>query len=240
MEGSNKTKPISKLQVKKLHPAALLPKKGSPLAAGYDLCANEDAVVPKGGKAKISTGLSWACPPNTYARVAPRSGLAWKNSISVGAGVIDEDYRGEVCVILFNHGTEDFIVKYSCINQGSTTASRRSSSRRSSPQRSRRSLNWLTPSAARADSVALEWPRTRLELISSVIILTQYNGFPPAGRSSIRATIPRRPGRTSPSSSRCSPASLPTQAEPSTCYWGTSIRRRDSLLTTAPRIQIRG
>lgn len=111
MEGVTKTKPISKLQVRKLHPGAVLPKKGSPLAAGYDLCANEDTVVPKGGKAKISTGLSWACPPNTYARVAPRSGLAWKNSISVGAGVIDEDYRGEVCVILFNHGTEDFIVK---------------------------------------------------------------------------------------------------------------------------------
>lgn len=177
MEGSNKTKPISKLQVKKLHPNALLPKKGSPLAAGYDLCANEDSVVPKGGKAKISTGLSWACPPNTYARVAPRSGLAWKNSISVGAGVIDEDYRGEVCVILFNHGTEDFIVKYSLIYKGSTIASRRSSSRRSSPPRSRRSRSWQTPSAARADSAALEWPRTRLELIPSVIILTHTMNF---------------------------------------------------------------
>lgn len=47
-------------------------------------------------------------PTNTYARIAPRSGLAWKNSINVGAGVIDEDYRGEVGVVLFNHGPEDF------------------------------------------------------------------------------------------------------------------------------------
>jgi len=51
-------------------------------------------LVPARGKAKVSTGLSWMIPPNTYGRIAPRSGLAWKNSISVGAGVIDEDYRG--------------------------------------------------------------------------------------------------------------------------------------------------
>lgn len=80
---------ISKLLVKKLNPTAVLPKKGSPLAAGYDICANEDMIVPARGKAKVSTGLSWMCPPNTYGRIAPRSGLAWKNSISVGAGVID-------------------------------------------------------------------------------------------------------------------------------------------------------
>lgn len=88
-----------------------MPKKGSSGAAGYDICASEDVVVPGRGKAKVSTGLSWMIPQNTYGRIAPRSGLAWKNSIGVGAGVIDEDYRGEVCVILFNHGAEDFIVK---------------------------------------------------------------------------------------------------------------------------------
>ena len=103
---------ISRLLVKKLSPTAILPKKGSPGAAGYDVCANEDTVVPARGKAKVSTGLSWMCPSNSYGRVAPRSGLTWKNSIDVGAGVIDEDYRGEVCVILFNHGDEDFKIKY--------------------------------------------------------------------------------------------------------------------------------
>lgn len=91
---SNHKQGLSRLLVKKLHPEAVLPKRGSSHAAGYDICALEAAVVPARGKAKISTGLSWACPPLTYGRIAPRSGLAWKHSIDVGAGVIDEDYRG--------------------------------------------------------------------------------------------------------------------------------------------------
>ena len=49
-----------------------------------------------------------AVPPGTYGRIAPRSGLAWKNSLDTGAGVIDEDYRGNVGVILFNHSDVDF------------------------------------------------------------------------------------------------------------------------------------
>ena len=109
---NHKDKPLlSRLLVKKLNPAAILPKKGSSGAAGYDVCSIEDVIIPGRGKGKVSTGLSWMCPSNTYGRIAPRSGLTWKNSINVGAGVIDEDYRGEVCVILFNHGDEDFIVK---------------------------------------------------------------------------------------------------------------------------------
>ena len=60
------------------------------------------------GKQLVKTGLSFAIPAGNYARLAPRSGLAWKNFIDVGAGVIDEDYRGEVCVVLFNHSKEDF------------------------------------------------------------------------------------------------------------------------------------
>lgn len=106
-----KTKMIKRLLIKRLSPAAILPKKGSERAAGYDLCASEPTVVPAMGKAKVSTGISVACPPDTYARIAPRSGLAWKNSINVGAGVVDEDYRGEVGVILFNHSNTDFVIK---------------------------------------------------------------------------------------------------------------------------------
>jgi dUTP pyrophosphatase len=64
--------------------------------------------VPKRGQALISTGLAFAIPTGNYGRVAPRSGLAVKNSINVGAGVIDSDYRGEVKVLLFNHGDADF------------------------------------------------------------------------------------------------------------------------------------
>lgn len=59
----------------------------------------------------VPTGLALACPPGTYARVAPRSGLAVKHFIDTGAGVVDEDYRGEVGVVLFNHADTDFQVK---------------------------------------------------------------------------------------------------------------------------------
>lgn len=71
-----------------------------------------DYVVPAGGKELVKTDLSIAIPFGTYARVAPRSGLAWKNFIDVGAGVVDYDYRGNVGVILFNHGKEDFVIKH--------------------------------------------------------------------------------------------------------------------------------
>ena len=60
----------------------------------------------------MKTDLSIAIPKDTYARVAPRSGLAWKHFIDVGAGVVDYDYRGNVGVILFNHSDVDFEVKH--------------------------------------------------------------------------------------------------------------------------------
>jgi len=99
------------LKVKKLSENATLPVRSSPLAAGYDLASAEDTVVPAQGKALVKTDLSIKVPSGTYGRVAPRSGLAWKNFIDTGAGVIDEDYRGNVGVVLFNHAKEDFIVK---------------------------------------------------------------------------------------------------------------------------------
>ena len=85
--------------------------RGSHLAAGYDLSSATDTKVPARGKALIPTDLSIAIPEGTYGRVAPRSGLAWKHSIDVGAGVIDADYRGPLGVILFNHSDVDFEVK---------------------------------------------------------------------------------------------------------------------------------
>ena len=98
------------LQIKKLNPQALLPKKGSEFSAGYDLHALSEALVPARGKACIPTGIAMAIPEGNYGRIAPRSGLAAKNFIDVGAGVIDADYRGEVKVLLFNHGEEDFVI----------------------------------------------------------------------------------------------------------------------------------
>lgn len=85
--------------------------RGSELAAGWDLASAENTSVPARGKAIVKTNLAIAIPTDCYARIAPRSGLAAKKSIDVGAGVVDADYRGEVGVILFNHGDSDFEIK---------------------------------------------------------------------------------------------------------------------------------
>lgn len=99
------------LRVKKLAPEAVVPSRGSEHSAGYDLSSAYQAIVPARGKALVKTELSIAIPEGTYARIAPRSGLAWKHSIDVGAGVIDYDYRGPVSVILFNYSDTDFHIK---------------------------------------------------------------------------------------------------------------------------------
>lgn len=101
----------SKLQIKKLKEKAILPKKANEFAAGFDIFSAEDKIIPSKSKSLVSTGISIAIPYGNYGRIAPRSGLAAKNFIDVGAGVIDVDYRGEVFVLLFNFGDEDFVVK---------------------------------------------------------------------------------------------------------------------------------
>ncbi|KAK9823508.1 hypothetical protein WJX72_003255 [[Myrmecia] bisecta] len=105
-----KVEPISTLRVKKLSEHAVLPKRGSAGAAGYDLASAYDYKVKAHGREVVKTDLSVAIPPGTYARVAPRSGLAVKHFIDTGAGVVDEDYRGNIGVVLFNHGDTDFTV----------------------------------------------------------------------------------------------------------------------------------
>ena len=99
------------LKVQKLTNNAALPKRSTEGAAGYDLCAAQDCTIPASGKGLVKTGLSISFPPGLYARIAPRSGLALKRFIDVGAGVVDADYRGEVGVVLFNHGDQDFEIK---------------------------------------------------------------------------------------------------------------------------------
>lgn len=96
--------------IKKTDESAITPSQGSEEAAGYDLCALKETVIPPKGKGLVSTGIEMAIPFGAYGRIAPRSGLAWKNFIDVGAGVIDSDYRGEVKVLLFNFGEEEFKV----------------------------------------------------------------------------------------------------------------------------------
>jgi dUTP pyrophosphatase len=98
------------LLVKTLHPAAKIPRRESQGAAGYDLSSAVDVTIPPGGRAVVATGIAIAVPEGTYGRVAPRSGLAAKHGIDVLAGVIDEDYRGEVSVILLNTGSAAFSI----------------------------------------------------------------------------------------------------------------------------------
>ena len=99
------------LKVQKLNNNAALPKRSTDGAAGYDLCASQNCTIPAKGKGLVKIGLSLSFPSGLYARIAPRSGLALKKFIDVGAGVVDADYRGEVGVVLFNHGDQDFEVK---------------------------------------------------------------------------------------------------------------------------------
>ncbi|XP_030752402.1 deoxyuridine 5'-triphosphate nucleotidohydrolase-like [Sitophilus oryzae] len=99
------------LKYNKIVSHAFEPTKGSLRAAGYDLKSLLNTIVPAKGKATIPTGIKLELPKNCYGRIAPRSGLAVNHFIDVGAGVIDEDYRGEIKVVLFNHSDEDFHVQ---------------------------------------------------------------------------------------------------------------------------------
>lgn len=99
------------LRVKKLSATGQLPQRGSDQAAGYDLFSAKDLEIPAKGKAIVPTDISIAVPQGCYGRVAPRSGLAVKNFIDVGAGVIDADYRGPVGVVLFNFSDTAFTGK---------------------------------------------------------------------------------------------------------------------------------
>ena len=99
------------LQFQKLSCNAYTPTKGSDLAAGIDLYAADDYVVVAENKCVVYTDLCIQVPIGTYGRIAPRSGLAVRSFINIGAGVIDADYRGNVGVVMFNHGKTDFKVK---------------------------------------------------------------------------------------------------------------------------------
>ena len=103
-----------KVLIKKLNSKALIPKYKTDGSSGMDLMAlieNPITIKPQ-NSALIPTGLSIAIPEDTEVQIRPRSGLAAKSSISVlnTPGTIDSDYRGEIKIILFNHGKEEFTV----------------------------------------------------------------------------------------------------------------------------------
>jgi len=102
------------LRIKRLTPDAVLPAYAHSGDAGLDLCANTDMIMAPGTSALIPTGLAVALPEGTEAQVRPRSGLALKHGITVlnAPGTIDEGYRGEVRVILINHGPDPFEITH--------------------------------------------------------------------------------------------------------------------------------
>jgi dUTP pyrophosphatase len=93
-----------------------LPSYQTALAAGVDLMAavpeNQPVTIAPGARALVPTGIAIALPANTEAQVRPRSGLAAKNGVTVlnAPGTIDADYRGEIQVILINHGSESVAI----------------------------------------------------------------------------------------------------------------------------------
>lgn len=90
-----------------------LPAYATDGAAGMDVVAAEDVTIAPGARHAVATGLALAIPAGFEVQVRPRSGLALKHGITVPntPGTIDSDYRGELKVILINHGTEPFDVR---------------------------------------------------------------------------------------------------------------------------------
>ena len=108
--------PKIKMKIKKLaHYKGELPAYQSALASGFDVRAQLDQslILKPGERAMISTALSFEIPPGYELQSRPRSGLAVKHGISIvnTPGTIDADYRGEVKIILINHGLEAFEIK---------------------------------------------------------------------------------------------------------------------------------
>ena len=103
-----------KVLIKKLNSTVQLPSYKTNGASGMDLmaCIEKSINLEPGKSSLIPTGLSVAFPEKYEIQIRPRSGLAAKNNISVlnTPGTIDSDYRGELKIILFNHGNENFII----------------------------------------------------------------------------------------------------------------------------------
>jgi dUTP pyrophosphatase len=100
------------LRIRRLCPDAILPSAAHPGDAGLDLHAAAALTIAPGAWATVPTGIVIELPPGTEAQVRPRSGLAVRHGVTVlnAPGTIDEGYRGEVGVILINHGPAPFEV----------------------------------------------------------------------------------------------------------------------------------
>ncbi len=101
-----------KLKVKRIDEEAIIPKYVHSTDSGMDIYSIENKVINPGETVLIKTGLKIELPPNTEAQIRPKSGIALKNSVTVlnTPGTIDEGFTGEICIILINHGKEDYKV----------------------------------------------------------------------------------------------------------------------------------
>lgn len=102
------------VQIRRLRDDAIVPQYMTDHAAGLDLCAALDCSVllEPGNRILVPTGLAVAIPVGYEGQVRPRSGLALKNGVTLvnSPGTIDADYRGEIGVIMINHGEETFVI----------------------------------------------------------------------------------------------------------------------------------
>jgi dUTP pyrophosphatase len=99
------------MYVKRSSEYATIPTRGSFYSAGLDLYSAVTTVLYPSERMPVETHIHIAVPEGMYGRIAPRSGIAVKHGIDVLAGVIDPDYRGEVKVVLINHGKENFFIR---------------------------------------------------------------------------------------------------------------------------------
>jgi dUTP pyrophosphatase len=101
------------VKFKKLTETATVPEYKTAEAAGMDLSSDQEQVIKPGSFSLVKTGISIELPVGFEAQVRPRSGLAYKYGVTVlnTPGTIDSDYRGDVGVILINHGSQDFEIK---------------------------------------------------------------------------------------------------------------------------------
>ena len=105
---------MENIKIKCVHTNAVVPTRGSKYAVGYDLYSCEEIIIPQNNSALIDTGIVIDVDLNVhneynslYARIAPRSGISYKKKTTIGAGVIDPDYRGTIKVLMFNLNSDE-------------------------------------------------------------------------------------------------------------------------------------
>ncbi|WP_104697742.1 MULTISPECIES: dUTP diphosphatase [unclassified Helicobacter] len=102
-----------KIKIKKIHPDAIIPEYQTSGAAGFDIHSIDDYTIRARDALLIKTGLAFELEEGFELQIRPRSGLALKHKITVlnSPGTIDSDYRGEIMVILYNHSSDDFVIR---------------------------------------------------------------------------------------------------------------------------------